>query len=115
MGGGRRSWLVLLTFLLAPVLAPSLALADLYSYVNDDGDYVISKQKPERVGDYVVLSDEGKFIERVQSPRLDVPITHWRPWYLPQEPDPFGDPDPERLPEPDVSIEEVDARGGSPE
>lgn len=90
-----------------PLGAPPMA--DVYSYMNDDGDYVISKERPKGSGEYAVLSDEGEFIELVQRPELNVPITHWRPWYLPTEPNPFDPPTPEEPAEPKVIIEEVDS------
>ncbi len=88
-------------------LAPWGAQAELYSFVNENGDYVISRDRPSS-GAYVVLSDDGEFIERVQSPVLDVPVSHWRPWYLPSEANPFMSPEPEAPPEPSVVIEEVE-------
>ncbi len=84
------------------------AAADLYSYVNADGDYVISKQPPKNVGAYVVLSDEGEFIERVEFAPSDVPITHWRPWYLPREPNPMEAPLQDVPAEGTVVIEEIE-------
>lgn len=96
-----RSALVVAVTFAAPVQA------DLYSYVNKDGDYVISKLRPTS-GEYVVLSDHGEFVERVQSPALDVPVSHWRPWYLPSEPNPFVDTEPDAPPVPHVVIEETD-------
>ena len=96
----RYTWIVMLAW-------SGVAQAELYSYVNDDGDYVITRDRPSS-GEYVVLSDEGEFIERVQTPALDVPVSHWRPWYLPSEPNPFTSPEPEQPPEPSVVIEEVD-------
>jgi hypothetical protein len=86
----------------------SSPMADVYSYMNDDGDYVISKERPEGSGEYAVLSDEGEFIELIRRPELNVPITHWRPWYLPAEPNPLDPPTPEGPAEPNVIIEEVD-------
>ena len=85
------------------------AHADVYAYVNDDGDYVVSKERPTESTEYAILTDEGEFVRLVKPRDLDVPITHWRPWFLPAEPDPFGN-DPE-LPsdrEGTVDIEEVD-------
>lgn len=96
-------------FLLATVLVllPWGARAELYSFVNEDGDYVISKDRPS-AGEYVVLTDDGEFVERIQSPALDVPISHWRPWYLPREPNPFISTEPKPPPEGSVVIEEVE-------
>ena len=89
-------------------LAPE-ANARLYSYVNEEGDYVVSQKKPKNVDEYAVLTDEGEFIRLVKRKRDDVPITHWRPWYMPNEPDPINPVEPgleQRTPE--VLIEEVD-------
>ena len=83
--------------------------ARLYSYVNEEGDYVVSKKRPKNVDEYAVLTDEGEFIRLVKRKRDDVPITHWRPWYMPNEPDPINPVEPgleQRTPE--VLIEEVD-------
>jgi len=101
-----------LACLLLSVVAAGPAAAKLYSYENENGDYVISKQRPKNVGEYAVLTNEGEFIELVHPPALDVPITHWRPWYLPPEPNAFAGPEPAELAEPaepSITIEEVDA------
>jgi hypothetical protein len=97
-------------FLALSVAGP--ASADVYSYMNEDGDYVVSKQRPQAAGEYAVLTDDGKFIELVRPPTLRVPITHWRPWYLPREPNPLDPIEPDTLPEPKVIIEEVDQADG---
>ena len=94
--------------LLVALATSPAAHAELYSYANEDGDYVISKERPTNTGEYVVLSDEGEFIRRVQQPALRVPTSHWRPWYLPDEPNPFDIDAPEAPPEPEIVIEEVD-------
>ena len=99
--------------LLRPLLVLALAVAtpaaaELYSYANADGDYVISQARPDDGRDYIVLSDDGEFIQRVQSPALDVPISHWRPWYLPAEPNPLDDQEPDPLPTPSVVVDEVE-------
>jgi hypothetical protein len=83
--------------------------ARLYSYVNEEGDYVVSQKRPKNVEEYAILTDEGEFIRLVKRKRDDVPITHWRPWYMPKEPDPINPVEPgleQRTPE--VLIEEVD-------
>ncbi len=99
----------------AGILALALCLhalpasARLYSYVNEEGDYVVSQKKPKNVDEYAVLTDEGEFIRLVKRKRDDIPITHWRPWYMPNEPDPINPVEPgleQRTPE--VLIEEVD-------
>jgi hypothetical protein len=82
-------WSIIGTGLLALALAAS-ARAELYSYENANGDYVISKERPDGVSEYAVLTDDGEFIELVNAPNLQVPISHWRPA------------------EPTVSIEEVE-------
>ncbi|MCZ6710896.1 MAG: hypothetical protein O7B25_11080 [Gammaproteobacteria bacterium] len=89
-----------------PVAAP--AVADVYSYVNEDGDYVVSKRRPEHAAEYAVLTDEGEFVTLVRPLELDVPVSHWRPWYLPEPPNPFRGPAPVEGPTPTVIIEEVD-------
>ena len=89
-----------------PVAAP--AVADVYSYVNEDGDYVVSKRRPEHAAEYAVLTDQGEFVTLVRPLALDVPVSHWRPWYLPEQPNPFRGPAPLEGPQPTVIIEEVD-------
>jgi hypothetical protein len=84
------------------------AAADVYSYMNEAGDYVITKERPKTAGEYAVLTDDGEFIELIRPPVLNVPITHWRPWYLPAEPNPLDPIEPDQPPEPTVTIEEVD-------
>lgn len=83
------------------------ATANLYSYANENGDYVISRQRPRTSGEYAVLTDDGEFIELVHPRAPDVPVTHWRPWYLPKQPNPLETPD--AAPDGKVIIEEVDA------
>jgi hypothetical protein len=102
------------------VLAGSLTLcllagavngyAEVYSYTNADGDYVVSQSKPkDHTISYAVLSDEGEFIRMVEGRGKQVPITHWRPFFLPKEPDPMDGP---QLPiedkEPVVNIDEIE-------
>lgn len=99
---------IMATCLLLGLVAATPAMAKLYSYQNADGDYVISRERPKDIGEYAVLTDEGEFIELVHPPALDVPISHWRPWYLPPQPNPFVDAEPEEPSEPKVIIEEVD-------
>ena len=97
----------------AVLLLPAAAGADVYAYVNDDGDYVVSRDNPgDSVAEYAVLTDDGEFLRLVRPRDLDVPVTHWRPWFLPRQPDPF-DADPESLPERDgtVEIEELQDPG----
>ncbi len=85
-------------FCTAALLLPAAAGADVYAYVNDDGDYVVSRDNPgDSVAEYAVLTDDGEFLRLVRPRDLDVPVTHWRPWFLPRQPDPF-DADPESLP-----------------
>lgn len=94
-------------------LLPAGAKADVYAYVNDDGDYVVSRDNPgDSVAEYAVLTDDGEFLRLVRPRDLDVPITHWRPWFLPREPDPFdADPDAIREREGTVEIEELQDPG----
>ncbi len=85
------------------------ALGRLYSYENSDGDYVISKKKPKGVDEYSILSNDGEFIRLVQAREKNVPISHWRPWYLPKDPHPFdAKPEPDER-TPTVVIDEVEA------
>lgn len=97
-------------FVLA-VTAPVSVSADVYSYVTENGDYVVSPKKPKRGTEYAVLDDEGNFIRLVSARDTRVPITHWRPWYLPKEPHPFdAQPTDPAERETNVEIEEVDKR-----
>lgn len=100
--------------LIASLTTP--ALANVYSYLNPEGDYVISQKRPEGVAEYAVLTDNGELVELVgytetSAPRsaiaLDVPITHWQPWFLPKQANPFVATKLDDLPVPSVSIEEV--------
>lgn len=90
--------------------ASGSACADVYAYVNDDGDYVVTPDEPGRsVDEYAVLTDEGEFIRLVRPRDAEVPITHWRPWFLPKDPDPYdADEDAYEEREGVVGIEEVD-------
>lgn len=91
------------------MVAATRAHAEIYAYVNEDGDYVVTRDNPGKsVGEYAVLTDDGEFLRLVNPRDLDVPITHWRPWFLPREPDPFdADPDVYQEREGTVDIEEV--------
>jgi hypothetical protein len=92
-------------------LACGVAHGEVYAYVNDNGDYVVTQDHPGRtVGEYAVLTDDGRFLRLIRPPDMDVPISHWRPWFLPKEADPYdADPDLYREREGVVDIEEVDA------
>ncbi|MEQ8857540.1 MAG: hypothetical protein RIC56_02725 [Pseudomonadales bacterium] len=94
----------------ATLWATGTAHAEVYAYVNDDGDYVVTRELPHaRVGEYAVLTDDGEFLRLVNPHELDVPITHWRPWFLPKQPDPYdGNPDLYEEREGVVEIEELD-------
>lgn len=85
------------------------AQADVYAYVDENGDYVVTQKRPGRdVAEYAVLTDEGEFVRLVQSRDPNVPITHWRPWFIPKEPDPYdADPDIYREREGTVEVDEV--------
>lgn len=83
--------------------------AEIYAYTNEDGDYIVSQQKPEdRNLSYAILTDDGDFVRMVEGHRDNVPITHWRPFFLPKEPDPFDGPiiEPSER-QPSVEIDEV--------
>ena len=88
----------------------ALANAEIYSYTNSDGDYIVSQKKPkDREISYAVLTDDGEFIRMVEG-RKQVPITHWRPFFLPKEPHPYDGPQDIELRErePDVRIDEIE-------
>lgn len=82
--------------------------AEIYAYNNADGDYVVSQSKPEdrNIG-YTVLSDDGEFIRMVPGKSERLPISHWRPFWMPEEPNPLS-VDPNRLPDPEpvITVEE---------
>lgn len=98
-------------------MLPASGHANLYSFTNADGEYVISQKPPaDKNIQYAVLSDEGEFLRMVPGRRQNVPITHWRPWFIPNEPEPWeGNPYPDlpREREPVVSVDEVDAERAS--
>jgi ABC-type glycerol-3-phosphate transport system substrate-binding protein len=100
----------------AALLASASAAADLYAYVNENGDYIISKKRPKAPVEYSILTDDGEFVRLVPAPQDNVPITHWRPWFLPREPDPLDAPTPnweERIPQ--IDIEEVEEESANHE
>ncbi len=84
--------------------------AEIYSYTNQDGDYVVSQTRPEDPEiSYAVLTDDGEFVRMVEGRGKQVPITHWRPFFLPKEPHPFDGPDVEvEDQDPVISIDEVE-------
>jgi hypothetical protein len=96
--------------LAALVLAVGVAHGEVYAYVNEGGDYVVTRDNPGRnVGEYAVLTDDGEFLRLVRPRDQDVPISHWRPWFLPKQPDPYdADPDRYREREGVVDIEELE-------
>jgi len=62
--------------------------AKVYAYVNEHGDYVITQKKPDKsVREYAVLTDDGEFVRLVRAREPNVPITHWRPWFIPRDPE----------------------------
>lgn len=99
---------VKLIFSLTLILAACPTSASLYSFVNDEGQYVVSRTPPKDPStEYAVLTDDGEFVRLVHSPTKRIPITHWRPWFIPKEPDPFdADPDVVHEPKPVVTVEE---------
>ena len=101
----HRTSVGLAIFLLA--LAPN-AVAVLYSYTNADGEYVVSQQRPDdKNTEYAVLSDDGEFIRMVPGRNQRMPVTHWRPWFIPKEPHPWdADPLDNLEREPVVTVEE---------
>lgn len=106
---GRQRWLTLPLALIL-VFGGSNVHATLYSYVAETGDYVLSQNKPKNVDEYAVLTDEGEFVRLVRKNNRDnqVPLSHWRPWYLPREPHPFDGPQTPREQQPSVTIDEVE-------
>lgn len=88
-------------------LAPN-ADAVLYSYTNADGEYVVSQKRPENKNtEYAVLSDDGEFIRMVPGRDQRMPVTHWRPWFIPKEPHPWdAAPHDSSDREPVVTVEE---------
>ncbi len=93
-------------------MSPIVA-ANLYSYTNADGEYVVAQKPPKDKNiQYAVLSDEGEFIRMVPGRNQNVPITHWRPWFIPRDPEPWeGNPDPDfpREREPVVTVDEEES------
>ena len=89
---------------------PLTALANLYSFTNAEGEYVVSQKPPkDKNTQYAILSDEGEFIRMVPGRQQNVPITHWRPWFIPRDPEPWeGNPNPDviREREPVVTVDE---------
>lgn len=106
----RRTMKLLVITAVAALGWSAVIQADVYAYVNDNGDYIVTPDKPGRdVPEYAVLTDDGEFVRLVRPRELDVPITHWRPWFLPKEPDPYdGDPDAYGEREGTVGIEELE-------
>ena len=94
-------------YLLLLVLSFS-ANADIYSYNTADGDYIVSQNKPTDPDiTYAVLSEDGEFIRMVSGRNQQIPVGHWRPFWMPKEPHPLdGDPDLIREREPVIIIEE---------
>ena len=97
---------LIMTALLFVLAAPANAVV--YSFTNADGQYVVSQKPPKNKNiQYAVLSDEGEFIRSVPGRKQQIPISHWRPWYLPKEPHEFdGDPNLIRDREPIVTVDE---------
>lgn len=107
----RRNIHTAMLLLAAALLHAPMASAQLYAYVNEDGDYVVSQKRPDKGVEYAILTDDGEFVRLVQPRDLDVPITHWRPWFIPEDPDPFEiDPGLLEEREGEVGIEEVEPR-----
>lgn len=89
------------------------AHAVLYSFTNEAGEYVVSQKRPsDKDTQYAVLSDEGEFIRSVPGRNQRVPVTHWRPWFIPKEPHPWdGEPEIPREQEPVVTVDEESGEG----
>ena len=103
-------------FLSLAMLSPQ-ALADIYTYTNEDGDYVVSKTRPKDPNiSYAVLTDDGEFIRMVEGRNKRLPISHWRPFFLPKEPHPFDGPTRvDTVREPRIEIDEVQAEDSEAE
>ncbi|MEZ5557819.1 MAG: hypothetical protein R3E86_04650 [Pseudomonadales bacterium] len=111
----RHPTLPVLVILLAS-LTPQTLSARVYAYVNEDGDYVISQKRPKIPVEYAILTDDGEFIRLVPAPQPPVPVTHWKPWFMPRQPDPL-DAKPQIWDdaEPQVEIEEVAPEAQEPD
>jgi hypothetical protein len=98
-----------LTAIILLACAAQTAHANVYAYVDENGDYIVTQKRPgKQVTEYAVLTDEGEFVRLVQSRDPNVPITHWRPWFIPKEPDPYdGEPDIYREREGTVEVDEL--------
>lgn len=96
-------------FLCLLLIAPPVAFAEIYAYTNAEGDYIVSQTRPtDRNLSYAVLTDDGEFVRMVEGKNKRLPISHWRPFFLPKEPHPLDGPEVEiRDREPTVEIEEV--------
>ena len=67
------------------ILATSVS-AELFSFTNEQGQYLVSKTKPRNPGvEYAVLRNDGEFVHLVRGTAADG-SDHWRPWYVPKEP-----------------------------
>ncbi|MEQ9450145.1 MAG: hypothetical protein RJQ07_01055 [Pseudomonadales bacterium] len=101
---------LLTTVLFSAALLSTNAEAEVYAYTNADGDYIVSQKKPANPDtSYAVLTDEGEFIRMVEGRKKQIPITHWRPFFLPKEPHPLDGVAPDfDDAEPDIGIEEVE-------
>ena len=99
---------------LAVAHIPQTSWADLYSYTNAEGEYVISQKPPKNENtQYAVLTDEGEFIRMVEGRNQQVPITHWRPWFIPREDEPWeGNPNPD-MPRERKGVVTVDEEGSA--
>lgn len=100
-------------FQIFPVLliTSSTAKADVYTFNNSEGDYVVSQNKPTDPDiTYAVLSDDGEFIRLVKGRREQIPVGHWRPSWLPKVPNPLDGKPLERERVPTVTIEEERAK-----
>jgi hypothetical protein len=100
----RHSILIALLVCAAPG-----AHATVYAYVDGNGDYVVTQKRPGKdISEYAVLTDDGEFVRLVRAREPNVPITHWRPWFIPRETDPFDiDPGERGEREGTVEIDEV--------
>ena len=107
-----RDYLEILGGVLCALLAGEVQ-AEVFSYADETGNYIVSKTKPtDSNTEYAVLTDDGEFIRLVKRPTPRLPVSHWRPWFIPKEPHPFDavPQDVDRAREPDVKIEEIDKR-----
>jgi len=91
------------------ILVNTAVFAEYYSYMNEASEYVITRERPKNLTvEYAVLTDGGEFIRSVQpktvTKRQNIPIDHWRPWFMPREPHHLVAQIPDTEPVPTVTV-----------